>query len=138
MLESALESAIGAQFDVVRNAILIVHGHQTLSQSKRDFLPVPNSFSAPFSPVEFGRRKTQFCQAERRPKTFVSMLSAPGKRRLASMPVSASGERLHRSSMAMRSSSSQSSSSGATVIRPTSRASADDSNRPDALASSAS
>src|SRR5271167_990468 len=124
MLERALEGAIGAQFDVVRNAILIVHGHQTLSQSKRDFLPVPKSFSAPFSPVEFGRMNTQFCQAERRPNTLVSMLSAPGKRRLASIPVRASGERLQRSSMAMRNSSSQSRSSEATVIKPASSASA--------------
>src|SRR5215469_18355114 len=94
----------------------LLHAHAyTLSHVNRAFDPVPNSFSAPCSPVEFGRMKTQFCQAESRPNTFVIMLSAPGKRRLASMPVSASGERLARSSMATRTSSSQSRSSGATV-----------------------
>jgi hypothetical protein len=40
-----------------------------------------------------GRWKIQFCQAERRPKILVSMVSGPAKRRLASMPVMASGER---------------------------------------------
>jgi len=48
-----------------------------------------------------GRTKIQFCQAESLPKMRVSMLSLPGKRRFASMAVSASGERLARSSIAI-------------------------------------
>ncbi len=95
----------------------------TLSHVKRAFDPVPNSLSAPCSPVELGRMNTQFCHADSRPNTFVSSVSSPGKRRLASRPVSASGDRLTRSSMATRTSSSQSRSSGATVTRPSRRAS---------------
>ena len=41
-----------------------------------------------------GGWKIQFCQAVSRPKTLVSGVSGPAKRRLASMPVSASGEKL--------------------------------------------
>ena len=62
--------------------------------------------------------------ADSRPKMRVSMVSAPAKRRFASMPVSASGDRLARSSMAMRTSSAQSMSSGAKVTRPSSSATA--------------
>ena len=50
----------------------------------------------------FGRMKIQFCHAVSRPKTRVCIVSGPAKRRLASMPVSASGERLARSSMFCR------------------------------------
>jgi hypothetical protein len=60
-----------------------------------------------------GRWKIQFCQAVRRPKMRVSMVSGPAKRRLASSPVRASGEKLARSSWKMRISSSQSMSSKA-------------------------
>ena len=44
-----------------------------------------------------------------------SIVSGPGQRKLASMPVSASGENAARSSSAMRTSSSQSMSSGVKV-----------------------
>src|SRR5437899_2819775 len=46
------------------------------------------------------------------------MVSGPGKRNEASMPVRASGERLARSSTATRTSSSKSMSSAATVTGP--------------------
>ncbi len=85
-------------------------------------LPVPNTFSAPDSPVAFGRMKIQFCHADRRPKMRVSIVSATPKRRFASMPVNASGDRLARSSSAMRISSAQSRSSGAAVTRPSASA----------------
>ena len=62
--------------------------------------------------------KIQFCHADRRPKMRVSIVSAPPKRRFASRPVSASGDRLARSSSAMRISSAQSRSSGVAVTRP--------------------
>src|ERR1019366_4025771 len=163
VFQSALQGAVGAEVYVVRNAILIIDCHckapisefrfrtcnrvpdrrrlcvgwggHTLSQLKRAFDPVPNSLSAPCSPVEFGRMNTQFCHAGRRPNTLVSVVSAPGKRRLASMPVSASGESAARSSTAIRISSSQSRSSGAKVTRPSSRASLGPSSLP--LASTA-
>src|SRR5882724_670666 len=123
VFQRALQRAIRAQAHVVRYAILIIRFHYTRSRSNFAFDPLPKSFSAPCSPVALGRMKIQFCQAESRPKIFVSVVSAPGKRRLASIPVSASGERLARSSIARRSSSSQSRSSGATVTRPSSMAS---------------
>src|ERR1044072_9192573 len=78
--------------------------------------------SAPRSPTAFGLWKIQFCQAVRRPKIFVSIFSGPANRRLASIPVSASGESDVRSSTATRISSSQSKSSGAKVTRPASSA----------------
>src|SRR5262249_38333552 len=120
VLERPLQRAVRAQADVVGDAVLIIRFHHTRSRSNFGFDPLPKSLSAPCSPVALGRMKIQFCHAERRPKILVSELSAPGKRRLASIPVSASGERLVRSSMARRSSSSQSRSSGATVTRPSS------------------
>ena len=91
---------------------------QTRCQLKRALLPVPNTLSAPASPTAFGRMKIQFCHADSRPKTRVSIVSVPPKRRFASIPVSASGDRLARSSSATRTSSAQSSSSGAEVTRP--------------------
>src|SRR5579872_4210748 len=48
----------------------------------------------------------------------VSIVSGPAKRKFASMPVMASGEKLARSSRKMRTSSSQSTSSNAKVTRP--------------------
>src|SRR5258708_1857536 len=75
---------------------------QTLSQLNCALLPDPKSLRAPCSPTALGRLKIQFCQAERRPKILVSIVSAPAKRRLASMPVRASGDRLARSSTAAR------------------------------------
>ena len=71
----------------------------------------PYFVSAPCGPTAFGRWKIQFCHAERRAKIFDSIVSGPAKRSDASMPVSASGEMLARSSIAMRTSSSQSISS---------------------------
>src|SRR5579859_2143887 len=123
VFKGTLQRAIGSQADVVGDAVLIIRFHHTRSRSNFAFDPFPKSLSAPFSPVALGRMKIQFCQAERRPKILVSVVSRPGKRRLASIPVSASGERLVRSSTARRSSSSQSRSSGATVTRPSSIAS---------------
>ena len=67
--------------------------------------------------------KIQFCHAERRAKILVSMVSGPTKRRFASMPVSASGEKLLRSSSITRTSSSQSRSSSANVTSSASTAS---------------
>jgi hypothetical protein len=64
------------------------------------------------SPTAFGRWKIQFCHAVSRPKIFVSIVSGPAKRRLASRPVIASGENAARASTAARTSSSQSISSG--------------------------
>ena len=61
--------------------------------------------SAPRSPTALGRWKIQFCHAERRPKIFVSIVSGLAKRRLDSIPVSASGEKEARSSSAIRSTS---------------------------------
>src|SRR5208337_1456123 len=122
VLQRALQRAVRAQIDIVWNAVLVIDAHYTLSQSNRAFEPDPNNLSAPCSPVELGRINTQFCHAERRPKILVSSDSSPGKRRLASNPISASGDRLARSSMATRTSSSQSRSSGATVISPRSSA----------------
>src|ERR1700720_3746062 len=60
-----------------------------------------------------GALKDQFCHAVRREKIFDSMVSGPTKRKLASMPVRLSGEKLVRSSKNTRISSSQSISSSA-------------------------
>jgi len=49
-----------------------------------------------------GRWKIQFCHAVSRAKIFDSIVSGPAKRRLASRPVSASAEKLARSSRKMR------------------------------------
>ena len=94
---------------------------QTRFRSKSARWPVPNWRSAPSGPEALGRVKIQFCQAVSRPKILVSSVSGPAKRWLASRPVSASGLKLARSSSAMRTSSSQSMSSGAKVTRPSSR-----------------
>src|SRR5437899_4627181 len=67
--------------------------------------------------------KIQFCQADKRPKIRVSGVSFGPNRKLASRPVSASGDCAARDSIAWRISSSQSRSSGAAVTRPASRAS---------------
>src|SRR5262245_19145530 len=85
--------------------------HHTLSLLNVGDTPLPYSFKAPCSPIAFGRWKIQFCQAVRRPKILVSIVSGPAKRKFASMPVIASGEKLVRSSSITRSSSSQSKSS---------------------------
>ena len=71
-------------------------------------------------PTALGRMKIQFCQAESRPKMRDSMVSCPPKRRLASRPVIASGERARRLSIASRISSFQSNSSGVKVTSPNS------------------
>ena len=78
----------------------------------------------PWSPTAFGRWKIQFCHADSRAKILLSSVSGPPKRSEASMPVSASGEKAARSSMAMRTSSSQSMSSGVNVTSPASAAAA--------------
>src|SRR5688572_13067639 len=78
----------------------------------------PYMVRAPRGPTALGRWKIQFCQADRRPKILVSSVSGPAKRKEASMPVSASGEKAARASIAIRTSSSQSMSSGAEKMRP--------------------
>src|SRR2546427_4072644 len=118
VLERALQRAIVGEVDVVGDLLGVVDSAHTRSQLNLAFAPLPYTFSAPCSPTAFGRMKIQFCQALSLPKMRVSMVSLPEKRRFASMPVSASGERLARSSIAMRTSSSQSRSSGGTVTRP--------------------
>src|SRR5262249_20129129 len=76
-------------------------------------------------------------QAVSRPKILVSMVSGPAKRRLASMPVRPSAEKLARSSRNTRTSSSQSIWSSATVTSPSRSQSAGASSLPiSALASS--
>src|SRR5712692_610317 len=123
VLERALQRLVVREVDVVWDLLGIVDSAHTRSQLNLAFAPLPYTFSAPCSPTALGRTKIQFCQAESLPKMRVSMVSLPGKRRFASMPVSASGERLARSSIAMRTSSSQSRSSGAKVTKPNSEAS---------------
>src|SRR5438128_2944091 len=126
MLERALQALVAREVHVVRNLLggdhLCSSPRYVLFQSNSGRPCCPYTLSAPFSPTAFGRWKIQFCHAESRPKIFVSIVSGPAKRRLASMPVSASGDRLARSSMASRTSSSQSISSGANVTSPASSA----------------
>ena len=86
--------------------------------------PVPYTLSAPLGPTAFGRWKIQFCHAESRAKILLSSVSGPPNRSDASMPVRASGENAARSSIAMRTSSSQSMSSGVKVTSPASSAAA--------------
>jgi hypothetical protein len=74
--------------------------------------PVPYKRKAPSGPLAFGRVNIQFCQADNRAKILVAIVSGPANLWFASMAVKASGEKLERSSIAMRSSSSQSKSSG--------------------------
>src|SRR5262249_37255831 len=125
-LERAQHLPVLGEIDVVRDASRIVdiddvvHGMppQILRVSNAGFCPVPYRLRAPSSPTALGRWKIQFCQAERRAKIFDSIVSGPPKRRLASRPVSASAEKLARSSRKTRISSSQSMSSTAKVTRP--------------------
>src|SRR5579871_4691292 len=132
MLEGALQHLIACQVHVVGDLLLVIDRHEassngwryTRSQLNRALFPVPKTFNAPASPTALGLMNIQFCQAERRPKMRVSMVSAGPKRRLASIPVNASGERLVRSSIASRTSSFQSSASGVTVTSPSAIASA--------------
>src|SRR4029453_11237393 len=92
VFQRALQLAVFAQVDVVGDESLQVDAAHMRFQSNLAFLPVPKSFKAPSSPTALGRMKIQFCQAERRPNTRVSMVSLPGKRSEASMPVNASGD----------------------------------------------
>src|SRR5437773_1582482 len=123
VLERALQRPVVREIDIVGDPLGIVDRAHTRSQLNLALAPLPYTFSAPCSPTALGRVKIQFCQAESLPKMRVSMVSLPEKRRFASMPVSASGERLARSSIAMRTSSSQSRSSGVKVTKPSSEAS---------------
>src|SRR5882724_4833565 len=125
VLERALEPPVLGEVDVVGNPLRVVDaGHQTLLRSNAARSPVPYTLRAPPAPTAFGRWKIQFCHAERRAKILLSRVSGPPNRSEASMPVSASGENAARSSSAMRTSSSQSMSSGAKVTRPASSAAA--------------
>ena len=88
----------------------------TLLLSNLAFEPVQNIFSAHLSLEALGLLKIQFCQADNRPKIFVSHDSFPGNLRFASKPVSASGENEVLSSRLNLISSAQSKSSGIIVI----------------------
>src|SRR5262249_18337828 len=113
LLKRALQTAIVGEADVVRDALVVVDpGHYTLLRSNSLRRPVPYTSSAPFGPTALPRWKIQFCQAESRPKILLSSVSGPPNLIEASMPVRASGENAARSSIAMRTSSSQSMSSG--------------------------
>src|SRR5215813_13872596 len=131
--ERALQGAVIDQIDVVRNTLRIInrllsrvcdfrHKTYTRSQSNLARLPVPYTFRAPVGPTALGRTKIQFCHAESRPKMREAMVSVGAKRRFASRPISASGERARRLSIASLISSFQSSSSGAKVTKPSSAA----------------
>src|SRR5215470_6478752 len=97
LLQRTLQRAVLAESDVVRDALEVVDRHaQTLSRLNGGLVPVPNSLSAPLSPTAFGRLKIQFCQAESRAKILLCAVSGPTKRKFASSPVSASGDRLAR------------------------------------------
>src|SRR4029079_17885190 len=120
MLERALQPLVAGQVDVVRD---LLGGNHVRFQSNSGRPCSPYDLSAPFSPTALGRWKIQFCHAVSRPKIFVSIVSGPAKRRLASRPVIASGENAARASTATRTSSSQSISSGAKVTSPSSSAS---------------
>src|SRR2546426_1175484 len=123
LLEGALQAAILAEADVVRDPLRVVdRRHHTLLRSNSLRWPVPYTTSAPFGPTAFARWKIQFCHADSRPKILVSSVSGPPNRSDASMPVSASGEKAARASSACRTSSSQSMSSGVKVTRPASAA----------------
>src|SRR3989449_4778621 len=118
LLEGALQAAILAEADVVRDPLRVVdRRHHTLLRSNSLRWPVPYTTSAPFGPTAFARWKIQFCHADSRPKILVSSVSGPPNRSDASMPVSASGEKAARASSACRTSSSQSMSSGVKVTR---------------------
>src|SRR5882757_7950534 len=124
LFERALEPTILRQVHIVRNPLGVIDRHRhTLRASNSARRPLPYSFSAPFSPVALGRWKIQFCHADSRAKILVSIVSGPAKRSDASIPVNASGEKAARSSLAIRTSSSQSISSGANVTSPNSSAS---------------
>src|SRR5262249_10104233 len=78
LLQCALQRAVLAEIDVVRDALEVIDRHgYTLSRLNDGLVPVPNSFSAPLSPTALGRLKIQFCQAESRPKTLVCSVSTP-------------------------------------------------------------
>src|SRR5438552_5933735 len=124
-LERALKPAVVGEADVVRDALAVVDtGHHTLLRSNSLRRPVPYTSSAPLGPTALPRWKIQFCHAESRPKILLSSVSGPPNRIDASIPVSASGENAARSSIAMRTSSSQSISSGVNVTSPASAAAA--------------
>src|SRR2546428_3603803 len=123
LLQGAVQAAVLAQVDVVRDPLRVVDaGHHTLLRSNSLRWPVPYTTSAPFGPTAFGRWKIQFCHADSRPKILLSSVSGPPNRSDASRPLSASGEKAARSSSAIRTSSSQSISSGVKVTRPASAA----------------
>src|ERR1700730_3850816 len=125
VLEGAQQPPVLGEVDVVGDPLVVVDGrHHTLLRSKSPRSPVPYTLSAPLGPTALGRWKIQFCHAESRAKILLSSVSGPPKRSEASMPVSASGENAARSSMAIRTSSSQSMSSGVNVTSPASAAAA--------------
>src|SRR5215470_7085221 len=131
LLERALQAAVVGEADVVRDALAVVDtGHHTLLRSNSLRRPVPYTSRAPLGPTALPRWKIQFCQAESRPKILLSSVSGPPNRIEASMPVRASGENAARSSIAMRTSSSQSMSSGVKVTSPASDAAAASSSSP--------
>src|SRR5205814_10143617 len=128
VLERALQPLVAREVDVVGDLLAGDHRY-VLFQSNSGLPCSPYARSAPFSPTAFGRWKIQFCHAVSRPKIFVSIVSGPAKRRFASRPVIASGEKLARSSRNTRT-SSQSISSIAKVTRPSCSASSASSGLP--------
>src|SRR5262249_55308650 len=131
LLQRTLQPTVVGKAHVVRDALAIVDtGHHTLLRSNSLRRPVPYTSSAPLGPTALPRWKIQFCQAESRPKILLSSVSGPPNRIEASMPVRASGENAARSSIAMRTSSSQSMSSGVKVTSPASTAAAASSSSP--------
>jgi len=56
VLEGPLQHAVAPQIDVVRILSIVVDvARHTRSQSNFGCAPLPYTFSAPFSPVAFGR-----------------------------------------------------------------------------------
>ena len=82
LLERALERLVACEIHVVGDFLAVVDAH-TRSQLNFALLPVPNILSAPVSPTALGRMKIQFCHADSRPNTRVSIVSVTPKRRFA-------------------------------------------------------
>src|SRR5207245_100034 len=81
LLEGALQAAILAEADVVRDPLRVVdRRHHTLLRSNSLRWPVPYTTSAPFGPTAFARWKIQFCHADSPPKLLVSSVSRPPHR----------------------------------------------------------
>src|SRR5207253_11496153 len=81
LVQCALQAAVLAQVDVVRDPVRVVDaGRHTLLRSNSLRSPVPYTTSGPFGPTAFGRWKIQFCHADSRPKILLSSVSGPPNR----------------------------------------------------------